>query len=335
MNPATFDAPPKADVLRGDWAAGYASAYDQGVPVRPAASAAWTTGRYILFHEGEQGVLVGEDGWLFSTEEFITTGETDALLTQALGYVGSVRDALDARGIALVVALVPTKAEVYPEHRKRYPLPASLEGRYDAARKGLLAMGIPTPDLKAALLTAKTGKDVFLRTDTHWTAFGASAAAKALTRSVRPILDARGSSREDYVTQRGETSVRKGDLLSFIPMGALSDRLGPRPDTIDEEVTIGATEDDQGLFDTLQIPVALVGTSYSAEGAWNFDGALRDEMEADVLKVAEQGHGPFVPMEKYLASPSIDDPRPEVVIWEIPERYLGVDVALGIRSAGQ
>jgi alginate O-acetyltransferase complex protein AlgJ len=99
-------------------------------------------------------------------------------------------------------------------------------------------------------------------------------------------------------------------------------------------VTVGATESDEGLFDTLEIPVALVGTSYSATGVWNFDGALRDALEGDVLKVAEQGHGPFVPMEKYLSSPSIDDPRPQVVIWEIPERYLGVDVPLGIQSAG-
>jgi len=37
-------------------------------------------------------------------------------------------------------------------------------------------------------------------------------------------------------------------------------------------------------------------------------------------------------MRKYLESPAIDDPRPDVVIWEIPERYLGVSTPLGVST---
>ncbi|GAH58948.1 unnamed protein product, partial [marine sediment metagenome] len=44
-----------------------------------------------------------------------------------------------------------------------------------------------------------------------------------------------------------------------------------------------------------------------------------------VLNVAREGQGPFVPMKKYLESPTLDDPRPDVIIWEIPERHLGID----------
>ncbi|MBA7714020.1 putative alginate O-acetylase AlgJ [subsurface metagenome] len=90
-------------------------------------------------------------------------------------------------------------------------------------------------------------------------------------------------------------------------------------------MTIGTGESTLGLFDKLQIPVALVGTSYSAGEAWNFDGALKAALEADVLNVAKEGQGPFVPMKKYLESPALDDPRPDVIIWEIPERHLGID----------
>jgi hypothetical protein len=35
-------------------------------------------------------------------------------------------------------------------------------------------------------------------------------------------------------------------------------------------------------------------------------------------------------MQKYIDSPAIGDPRPDVVIWEIPERYLCVPTPLGV-----
>ena len=79
--------------------------------------------------------------------------------------------------------------------------------------------------------------------------------------------------------------------------------------------------------------MALVGTSYSAAGEWDFDGALKAALGADVLKVAEEGHGPFVPMQRYIDSPAVDDPRPHVVIWEIPERYLCVPTPLGAAAS--
>jgi alginate O-acetyltransferase complex protein AlgJ len=118
----------------------------------------------------------------------------------------------------------------------------------------------------------------------------------------------------------------------FIPLGSLRGVLGPPPDRIEETVTVDISGGGGDLFGGLDIPAALVGTSYSASGVWDFDGALKVALGVDVLKVAAEGRGPFVPMREYLDSPTIDNPKPRVVIWEIPERYLGVDVPLGIGS---
>jgi alginate O-acetyltransferase complex protein AlgJ len=338
INPATFSSPGTADLVSGAWAAGYAAAYEAALALRTPARNTWGSLRYLLFGEGEPGLLIGDGGWLFSTEEFVTADETGASMSAALASMRETRDALAARGIALVVALVPTKAELYPERRARYSLPPSIEGRYEQARQGLVALGIDAPDLLSALRDAKTVGDVFLRTDTHWTPHGARAAAAAIARSVKPILDARGSARETYVERQGAAIERRGDLLAFLPLGLLSRALGPRPDTVQEVTAVARAEPSasgsggEGLFETLSIPVALVGTSYSATGIWNFGGALRIELEADVLEVAQEGKGPFLPMRGYLGSPAIEDPKPDIVIWEIPERYLAVDVPLGIRS---
>ncbi len=332
MDRATFSSPSNADVVRGEWAAGYQKGYEQGLPVRKPALALWAALRYALFAEGEPGVLVGEDGWLYSSEEFIEMDPSGGTLGEAIEYVSAVRDQLLAKGIALVVALVPTKAGIYADHLGRYHLPPALTRRYETARSALASRGIDTPDLAKALREARTRGEVFLRTDTHWTAFGASAAAAALAPGLRRELDARGSPRQEYALERGSWSERAGDLLSFIPLGPFQRAMGPRPDIVETPSTTARAESAAELFSELQIPVALVGTSYSAAGAWNFDGALKVAVQADVLKVAVEGQGPFVPMQRYLGSSAVDDPRPEVVIWEIPERYLGVRVPLGISS---
>jgi alginate O-acetyltransferase complex protein AlgJ len=329
---AVFSAPAQADLLRGEWTAAYQKAYEQGLAVREPALALWAALRYALFSEGEQGVLVGEDGWLYSTEEFVAMDPTGGTLGEAVEYVGAVEDQLLAKNIALVVALVPTKAGTYVEHLGRYHLPPALAHRYETARSALISRGIDAPDLATALREARTRRDVFLRTDTHWTAFGASVAAAALAPSVRRQLDERRSPREEYAQERLGWSERAGDLLSFIPLGPFHKATGLRPDLVETTSTSARAESAAELFSELQIPVALVGTSYSAAGAWNFDGALKAAVQADVLKVAVEGQGPFVPMQRYLESQAIDDPRPDVVIWEIPERYLGVRVALGISS---
>jgi alginate O-acetyltransferase complex protein AlgJ len=332
MDPATFSAPSRADPVGGAWADGYQKEYERGLAVRKPALALWTALRYWLFSEGEQGVLVGEDGWLFSTEEFIAMDPTGRTLGEAIDYVAAVRDQLLAKDIALVVALVPTKAGTYTEHLGRYHVPPALARRYETARSALVSRGIDAPDLAAALREARTRGDVFLRTDTHWTAFGASVAAAALAPGVRRELDDRHSPREEYTQQPGGSSERAGDLLGFLPLGPFQKAMGVRPDLAETTATSTRAESAAELFSELQIPVALVGTSYSAAGAWNFDGHLRAALQADVLKVAVEGQGPFVPMQRYLESRAIDDPRPDVVIWEIPERYLGADVPLGISS---
>ena len=45
-------------------------------------------------------------------------------------------------------------------------------------------------------------------------------------------------------------------------------------------------------------------------------------LSADVLKVSTPGKGFLAPIEAYLESTAIDYPHPDVVLWEIPERYL-------------
>jgi alginate O-acetyltransferase complex protein AlgJ len=309
------------ELLDGTVEAGWQAAWEAALPVRDAAIAAWTLVRYRLFGEARPEVLVGSDGWLYSAEEFAPPAPLSVPLGRAVDRISAAREALAAKGIDLVVALVPAKAVVESTHLGRYRLPAALDGRYDAARRALADRGITAPDLRAALSQAAVTDDMYLRTDTHWTPAGARAAAAALAGVIVPLLEQHDSSRVAFSTEDSEPHSYPGDLLKFLPLGPWQGK-GPVPDTVQVPRSVQDGQGGNDLFGDLDIPVALVGTSYSANPTSGFEPALKDVLDADVLNVAQEGKGPFAPMDAYLASSAIDDPRPDVLLWEIPERYL-------------
>ena len=83
------------------------------------------------------------------------------------------------------------------------------------------------------------------------------------------------------------------------------------------------------LFANTEVPVALIGTSYSANPNWNFVGALKQALRSDVINDSKDGHGPILPMLAYLKSDAFKNTPPQVLIWEFPERYLPVDNEIG------
>jgi alginate O-acetyltransferase complex protein AlgJ len=127
-----------------------------------------------------------------------------------------------------------------------------------------------------------------------------------------------------------KTEPYKGDLTTFLPLDPLFSNLLPKPDDLQQRATtvVNSSADsssdagDAALFANNDIPVALVGTSYSANPHWNFLGALQQSLKSDVVNYAEDGHGPILPMLKYLQTDAFKNSPPQVLIWEFPERYL-------------
>lgn len=321
-NPSARRPPENRDLLSGAWADAYQEDYTQSLSVRRPAVTAWGIIRYLLFGEGEPGVLVGEEGWLFTTEEFALPGDPEAVAEDGLDRVAAARDALADQGVRLVVALVPAKARVYQDRLGRYRYPETLAPRYRRIRRGLAERGVPVPDLAAALTQAREEGDVFLRTDTHWTPFGAGVAAEAVAAAAKPLLDELTVDRGRFRRQAGDPRPYAGDLLRYIPLGPFLESLGPEPDTVAVPETVRLDEPSYGLFGELSIPVALVGTSYSAAERWDFAGALEAALRVQVLNAARAGQGPFAPMDALLEGDALSEANVELVVWEIPERYV-------------
>ena len=326
LNPALREDP-GGSLVDGSWTANYQQQLDENSPLLDFATGVWGAIEYVLLREGRPGVLVGADGWLFPTQEFDAPpdrAEFRNRLATNLAHVTGVREELAGDGVDLLVLLVPSKARLYEEKLGRYSVPQTVRESYDLALGGLEESGVAVLDARPALEAAKATGEAFFRTDTHWTPHATALVAQAVAQR---LGGPSWSGTHEYRTETVGTSDFHGDLSSFIPMGPLYDVLGPPADTLRELQTSRAGGPGSDLFAEEVLPVTLVGTSYSADERWHFAGALRRELGSDVLVAAQEGRGPLEPMSEYLNGEAYRDSRPELVLWEIPERHLSADWA--------
>ena len=319
-----FRLPDGAHWFDGKLAKAFESHYDAQFPGRTLGTNVWAAIDYLLFDEGRPGVVVGTGGWLYTDEEFKTYAGAEATVATHLALIPWVRDELARQGTQLVVALVPSKARIYPEHIGDRQPAALHDGLYARAREALRAADIAAPDLVRALETCKREQPAFLRTDTHWTPAGARCAAQAV-RAATGAGPGDGAAR--YRTLTTATEEHRGDLLRYLPLDPYFAQLLPPAERIELRQTERIAAQDAAAGDALlgdsgAPEVVLVGTSYSADARWNLTGALQEALQQDVVNYAALGKGPFVPMLDYLLNSASLPTAPKLLVWEIPERYL-------------
>jgi alginate O-acetyltransferase complex protein AlgJ len=290
--------------------------YDEKFVMKDWATNAWAAFDYLVFNEGRAGAVVGKQGWLFSKEEFVWSAAEAAHLQASLDEIASVAQQFSKAHIQLLPVLLPAKSEIYSNQLGQEN--AQLQARlYEQALNGLASRGVRITDLRPLLWRAAKQQDVFLKTDTHWTPFGASQVALWAAQQ----LGGQGDSQR-FSTKPGEAKLYRGDLLNYIPLAPHFEDWGPEADLLVTPVTLDNGGGDDLLAETPAISRLLVGTSYSANESWNFAGAIKQASGQDLVNYAEDGKGPFLPMRTWLADNPLASTDIRQVIWEIPVRYL-------------
>lgn len=168
----SFDRTPQMTFLNGKLAKAVETHYDEEFPIKRLGTNLWAAVDYKVFNEGRPGVILGKDQWLFTDEEFKPVANRDQIEQENLALIRGVRDRLEEKGIKLVMAIIPAKARLYPEHFGDRQ-PASMHrDLYEQFHAQARQAGIFAPDLMGPLQQAKQSGQVFLRTDTHWTPWG-------------------------------------------------------------------------------------------------------------------------------------------------------------------
>ncbi len=316
---------PANDYVDGKITATIESSYEDELPIRKPSGAVLNALTYSLFGEGRKGVVVGEAGWLFSAEEYDWTPESNDNLLANLNYVGEVARELRQRGIALQIALLPEKADIYADHLLR-PRPAAHQGKYERIRAALLEIGATVPDIREPLRAASQAKPVFFPTDTHWSVDGAGVVAAALAEDF-PARDMVASA--EFQLKPDAPIHHDGDLKRFIDLGLFGNLLPGTDEMVTPVVATaagGSVDDFLGDSAEAGAPgIALVGTSYSAAKLWSFESQLKGALGADIVNYAQEGHGPFVPMRSFMDTLEAGEIEVKAVIWEIPVRYFDDD----------
>lgn len=315
-NPALARAP-RASWRDGAWAATYQRQLDAASPLRASAQAVWNALDLAVFRQAPEGVVLGHDGWLFSSEEYAVGGDAEAHRRAFVARMAEVDARIAAAGAELIVALVPAKAVALAAGQP--PVPATARDRYDATLADLAALGVRAVDLRPAL--AALGPAAWLRTDTHWTPAGADAAAAAVAASVAAVApDLVGA--VPFAREPLPTVTLQGDLARLLALGPLEAWLGPAPDRLEPVAVTSLAPPATDLFAAVDLPVAVVGTSYAADPRWNLADRLRAALGSRVLDAAESGAGGLRPMLDYLDGVAWTSTPPRVVVWEMPVRYL-------------
>lgn len=316
---AGVETPDYHSFLQGAWPPKFEKSLGEQIPVNTPSRTLWGKIEYALFHQGRKGVVVGANGWLFTDEEFSCPTKTPENLTGNFSYIESVAKQFAAKNVKLAVVLVPAKTRVFSDYLLESQIvPACRVGVYALARARLSMMGVVSTDLLSAMQAAPAPETLYLKTDTHWSPDGAKLAALETGKLLLPFDRDVPSMR--FLSTSGAERTYEGDLLRYTPGAPIA------PDRLTENVTEAKGEGHAA--DLLGDPagampkIVLVGTSYSAKPEWNFLGFLKESLQTDILDMSDEGLGPMVVMDKYLASDAFKNTPPRALIWEIPERFL-------------
>ena len=269
--------------------------------------------RYALLGEARSGAVVGEDGWLFSTEE-VQPLPSDRQLDAMVETILDIRAQLLQGGADLVVVPLPAKVDIYRDVSPDATFGRAMAQLYDGFDDRLTARGMAVVNVRRDLLNPL--EPVFFATDTHWTPYGADLVAAAVGRSGTVLP---GPLTYDRIP--AAPKILTGDLINFVTTADLAPRIGLPAESVSPlvQTPVNAGTD---IFGQTTNDIVLVGTSYSANPDWGFADALMRALGRDVVSVAERGLGPLQPMQDYLASDDFRSAPPAMVIWEIPIRYL-------------
>ena len=147
--------------------------------------------RRSLDIEDRGNAVRGMDGWLFGAEDGalsmhrgldpFTSGEAKAWIRA----VSELQRRAEARGARFVVLIAPNKHTVYPELLSNHPRRLGGLSRLETLETLAAANGIRLVSPRRRLLQEKQRRQMYYRTDTHWTSGGAFVAYRQLMEGLQ------------------------------------------------------------------------------------------------------------------------------------------------------
>ncbi len=274
-----------------------------------------------------------------------------AKLDNPLEAVTKFRDQLKAKGVELLVVVVPGKPSIYPERLTGVQSDSYTAGHGKKMLDTLASLGFNTVDLYSPLWAAKSDDSklgaLYLNDDTHWTPRGAELAAEVIAKKVQQMGEAGldlGAANMDYVTA-DSLADRMGDIGEMsglnkhnvfktqqvtghvVSQQTITERIVPRQDS---------TAVDSVVYDTTRVPfkddfrkakILILGDSFSriyqtdapVNAGWIAHFAKN--MNRPVASIVSDGGASTLVREKLARKAGVLKGK-KLLIWEFVERDL-------------
>jgi hypothetical protein len=238
---------------------------------------------------------------------------------------------LQARGVPLLVVVIPNKIMLYPEWATSSYAAANcppLHPDFLLWKEGLAQKGVRILDLAGPLWEAKTGVGagsdgpLYLALDTHWSPAGVARSADLIAESARPVL---GPATPTRFPARVETIPEPAELVNGLDLPG--GNAGWPLKSIDVVQVLHGTAPDVVGDDA---PVLLFGDSFTMSYVTESDNSQSAGLAAQLMlrlgrgvqTIAQKGATPRVMLEMLSKKPGALA-RKRLVIMAVVDRSLG------------
>ena len=228
--------PKSADAFRS-FPEKYEAYFNDSFPLREKVIATRAT---IMFHllglPATINLIIGKEGWLYyrannainSYRRFHPYSELEKRMLAL--YLGDLNRWLNKQGIGFALLLPPNKSTIYPEYMPDRYSRADLPSYID----DLVAIGkaesFPVIDPRKKLIEAKKADSVYHRLDIHWNLFGAYVAYQELSETMEGVSVPFTPIPDSAITFSKKPAIfQGGDLGLFSQIAWLNPKLDPYP----------------------------------------------------------------------------------------------------------
>ncbi|MBO9643897.1 twin-arginine translocation pathway signal [Pseudacidovorax intermedius] len=267
--------------------------------------------------------FVGQDNYIFAAWDSLSTPDWKGI-DATVARVAQVGQLLAARGVALVVPVLPDKMRIYEEKLPAdKPMSPEMRQRYAGILSRLQAAGVATFDDDKLLMALKAaGQPVYYRTDQHWAQPAADATAQATADLIRQKVP-------NLAGQPG-TGMALGPLINERRYGDLADRfLSPEQRrAVGREIySVRRAGDGESLLADAPSPVHVTGNSM-VQPYFGFPQKLSNLLDRPVSVNWKPGDvGFWRVLLEYVESNAFRQQKPQALVWQLfePNFHLGPD----------
>jgi alginate biosynthesis protein AlgX len=269
----------------------------------------------------------GQNDWLFWNYDFDVT---PIWQSQLMPYLERFQEALQKQGVQLIVVPIPSKGTMLQQgdlalsaaQWSQYaPQIGEARSVYQRSVQDLSARGFTVVDLVAAAQRAETSRRpndyFFLKSDHHWSAFGARVAAEAITRVIKSNPQIyQNLSKQQFMLKE----VSRQPFLGSVGYAYKAIcKLDWTMETVPRFELETLDNNSQALLGDANTDVVLAGTSNSQSiKDFNFPGFLSRELGSPLLNYSNSARYLLGWLTAYLTSDDYINSKPKVLIYEFP-----------------